>query len=80
MKSKPKKSKNNKNVVKKLQKELRSILSIEKKRIDIELSFTDETEFLEIIDELRKKFPEIRGWSYFTLRRYDKLLYFPIGD
>jgi len=50
MKSKPKKSKNNKNVVKKLQKELRSILSIEKKRIDIELSITDETEFLEIID------------------------------
>lgn len=50
MRNKPKKSENNKNVVKKLQKKLRSILSIEKKRIDIELSFTDETEFLEIID------------------------------
>jgi len=34
--------------------------------------------FLEIIKELRKKFPEIRDWNYFTLRKYNKLLYYPI--
>jgi len=45
---------------------------------EFDLEVKDKKQFLEIIDELRAKFPEIREWSYFTLRRYNKLLYFPI--
>jgi len=50
MKSKPKKSKNNKNVVKKLQKVLRSTLNYEKEHNNVELLIKDETRFLEIIE------------------------------
>lgn len=37
----------------------------------------DKQHFLQLIDTIRTKFPEIRSWSFFTMRRYAKLLYFP---
>lgn len=42
---------------------------------DIELKSKED--FSKFIKELRTSFPEIRSWSYFTLTRYHKLLYFP---
>ena len=33
--------------------------------------------FLELIAAIRKRFPEIRSYTFFTLRKFDKLLYFP---
>jgi len=44
---------------------------------EFDLEVENKEKFMEIIEELRTKFPEIRTWSYLTLRRYNKLLYFP---
>ncbi|MFH1828821.1 MAG: Lrp/AsnC family transcriptional regulator [Nanoarchaeota archaeon] len=44
---------------------------------EFDLEVENKEKFIEIIEELRTKFSEIRTWSYFTLRRYKKLLYFP---
>ena len=44
---------------------------------EFDLEVESKKKFLEIINDLRTKFPEIREWSYFTLRNYRKLLYFP---
>lgn len=44
---------------------------------EFDLEVKNKEQFIEIVDELRTKFPEIRGWNYLTTRRYDKLLYFP---
>ena len=44
---------------------------------EFDMEVKNKTDFLDIIRDLRKKFPEIRGWKYFTIRNYKKLLYFP---
>ena len=44
---------------------------------EFDLEVKNKKQFLDIINELRDKFPEIRGWKYQTLKKYDKLLYFP---
>lgn len=44
---------------------------------EFDLEVRNKDEFLEIINDLRKKFPEIREWTYFTVNKYSKLLYFP---
>lgn len=44
---------------------------------EFDLEAKNKIEFLEIMKELKTKFPEIREWNYFTLRKYHKLLYFP---
>lgn len=44
---------------------------------EFDLEVKNKAHFLEIMKELREKFPEIREWSYFNLREYNKLLYFP---
>ncbi len=44
---------------------------------EFDIEVKNKAQFLEIMDELKRKFPEIREWSYFTVRNYDKLLYFP---
>ena len=44
---------------------------------EFDLEVKNKTEFLEVINDIRKKFPEIRGWVYFTVKKYRKLLYFP---
>lgn len=44
---------------------------------EFDLEVKNKQQFLQIIDELRTKFPEIREWSYFTVRKYNKLIYFP---
>ncbi|MBI2499043.1 Lrp/AsnC family transcriptional regulator [Candidatus Woesearchaeota archaeon] len=44
---------------------------------EFELEVKSKEHLLTIIDELRIKFPEIRELSYFTIRKYKKLLYFP---
>jgi len=44
---------------------------------EFDMEVTNKTQFLEIIKDLRNKFPEIREWKYFTIRNYQKLLYFP---
>lgn len=44
---------------------------------EFDLEVKNKQQFLQIIDELRAKFPEIREWSYFTVRKYNKLIYFP---
>ncbi|MBI2044731.1 Lrp/AsnC family transcriptional regulator, partial [Candidatus Pacearchaeota archaeon] len=46
---------------------------------EFDLEVKNKEHFLEIINELRKEFPEIREISYFNLRTYNKLLYFPAG-
>lgn len=44
---------------------------------EFDLEVKNKKQFLNIINELRTKFPEIREWSYFTVNKYVKLLYFP---
>lgn len=44
---------------------------------EFDLEVKNKQQFLQIINELRTKFPEIREWSYFTVRKYNKLIYFP---
>ncbi len=44
---------------------------------EFDLEVKNKKEFLQIIDELKQKFPEIREWGYFSIREYKKLLYFP---
>jgi Lrp/AsnC family transcriptional regulator, regulator for asnA, asnC and gidA len=44
---------------------------------EFDLEVENKKHFLKIINELRIKFPEIRSWTYFTIRKYLKLLYFP---
>ncbi|MFH1970805.1 MAG: Lrp/AsnC family transcriptional regulator [Patescibacteria group bacterium] len=44
---------------------------------EFDLEVKSKQEFLEIMKDLRKKFPEIRNWHYFTATEYPKLLYFP---
>ncbi len=44
---------------------------------EFDLEVKNKEEFLKIIDELKEKFSEIREWSYFSMREYKKLLYFP---
>ena len=45
---------------------------------EFDLEVKNKNQFLEIINDLRTKFPEIREWNYFNLRKYNKLIYFPI--
>ncbi len=44
---------------------------------EFDIEVRNKEQFLQLIDELREKFPEIREWSYFNVREYKKLLYFP---
>ena len=44
---------------------------------EFDLEVKNKEEFLKIINELRTKFSEIREWNYFTVKKYDKLIYFP---
>ncbi|MEK6927501.1 MAG: Lrp/AsnC family transcriptional regulator [Nanoarchaeota archaeon] len=44
---------------------------------EFDIEIKNKEDFLKIIDELKEKFPEIREWSYFTVREYKKVLYFP---
>jgi len=44
---------------------------------EFDIEVKNKTEFMGIIKNLREKFPEIREWKYFTIRDYQKLLYFP---
>ncbi|MBU0907287.1 MAG: Lrp/AsnC family transcriptional regulator [Nanoarchaeota archaeon] len=44
---------------------------------EFDLEVKNKNHFLEIIGYLRTRFPEIKEWSYITLRKYDKLIYFP---
>mgnify|MGYP001562636495 FL=1 len=44
---------------------------------EFDLEVKNKQQFLQIINELRTKFSEIREWNYFTVRRYNKLIYFP---
>lgn len=44
---------------------------------EFDLEVDSKEDFLKIMDELKMKFPEIREWSYFSVREYKKLLYFP---
>ncbi len=44
---------------------------------EFDLEVKNKQRFLHIINELRTKFPEIREWNYFTVRKYNKLIYFP---
>jgi len=44
---------------------------------EFDLEVKNKEHFLEIINKLREEFPEIREWSYFNIRHYPKLLYFP---
>lgn len=44
---------------------------------EFDLEVKNKKQFLEIINDLRTKFLEIREWNYFTLKRYNKILYFP---
>ena len=44
---------------------------------EFDLEVKNKEHFLQIMDELKEKFPEIREWNYFTVREYKKLLYFP---
>ena len=41
------------------------------------LEVKNKEEFLKIIENLRKEFPEIRTWNFFSMGSYQKLLYFP---
>jgi DNA-binding Lrp family transcriptional regulator len=44
---------------------------------EFDLEVENKRQFLEVMNRLKERFPEIREWSYFNLREYDKLLYFP---
>ena len=44
---------------------------------EFDVEVKNKKQFLQIIDEIKEKFPEIRQWSYFSVREYKKLLYFP---
>jgi hypothetical protein len=44
---------------------------------EFDLEVKNKGHFLQITDELKEKFPEIREWSYLAAREYKKLLYFP---
>lgn len=44
---------------------------------EFDLEVKNKEEFLKIIENLRKEFPEIRTWNFFSIGRYQKLLYFP---
>ncbi|MEK6952421.1 MAG: Lrp/AsnC family transcriptional regulator [Nanoarchaeota archaeon] len=44
---------------------------------EFDLEVKNKQQFLQIINELRTKFSEIREWNYFTVRKYNKLIYFP---
>ena len=44
---------------------------------EFDIEVESKAQFLEVIKELRAKFPEIREWEYLTLIKYHKLLYFP---
>jgi len=44
---------------------------------EFDLEVKNKEQFTQIIKELKTKFPEIRTWSYLTLKQYKKLLYFP---
>jgi len=44
---------------------------------EIFLEVKNKEHFLEIINDIRDKFPEIREWKYFEFEKYYKLLYFP---
>jgi len=44
---------------------------------EFDLEVEGKKQFLRVIDDLRGKFPEIREWNYFTVRNYNKLIYFP---
>lgn len=46
---------------------------------EFDVEVKNKAQFLQIMEELKAKFPEIREWSYFSLREYKKLLYFPDG-
>ncbi len=44
---------------------------------EFDIEVKNKVEFMNLIKDLRKKFPEIREWKYFTISKYQKLLYFP---
>jgi len=44
---------------------------------EFDLEVKNKEEFLSIIENLRKLFTEIRTWNFFSMGRYQKLLYFP---
>lgn len=44
---------------------------------EIDVEVKSEEDFFKLINTLRKKFSEIRNWDFFTLRAYNKLIYFP---
>lgn len=44
---------------------------------EFDLEVENKDAFIRLIRDLREKFPEVREWSYFVLRKYNKLLYFP---
>jgi len=44
---------------------------------EFDLEVKNKEEFLKIIENLRKEFPEIRTWNFFGMGSYKKLLYFP---
>jgi len=44
---------------------------------EFDIEVKNKEQFFNIMNELRIKFPEIRYWTYFTIRKYLKLLYFP---
>jgi len=44
---------------------------------EFDVEINGKKEFLELMSKLRNEFPEIRDWTYFTVQKYNKLLYFP---
>jgi len=44
---------------------------------EFDVEVKNKQKFRELMDILKEKFPEIRTYSYFTAKTYDKLLYFP---
>ncbi len=44
---------------------------------EFDIEVKNKQHLLEIVNDLKIKFPEIREWSYFTLLSYDKLIYLP---
>ncbi len=44
---------------------------------EIDIEIDRQQSFEKLMDEIRTKFPEIRNWFYFTIRKYHKMSYFP---
>ena len=44
---------------------------------ELEIEVKDENAFEDLLEEIRRKFPEVRSYSYFTFKKYYKEVYFP---